>query len=96
MPTVSITSPAGSSSVPFPLQVTGTAQPSAGNKLVAMGYQIDNGGAKGLPTPQPGNWSFTLTAMDCPMVGSSYLLSVHVGDDGPGMASDSVTFIRQS
>src|SRR5262245_2234806 len=95
-PTVGITNPTGSTALSC--LATGFAQPTSGNALAGMGYQINTGpiNSFGNFPPGGGSWSFTLTANDCPTVGATYLLTVYAGDTSGHFGTASVSFRRQS
>ncbi len=95
-PTVSISTPSGNTAIPC--TASGSAQPSAGNTLSGMAYQVDGGQMNPFTNFVPGGgaWSFQLTVSDCPTVGLCYQLTVYAGDTSGNFGTDSVTFTRTS
>jgi hypothetical protein len=95
-PTVSISAPSGNTAIPS--TASGSAQPSAGNTLAGMAYQIDGGQMNPFTNFVPGGgaWSFQLTVADCMTIGQNYQLTVYAGDTSGNFASDSVNFTRTS
>ncbi len=95
-PTVSISTPSGSTAIPC--TASGTAAPSPGKTLVAMGYQINSGPIHPINnfTSGGGPWNFQLTQSDCPVIGANYLLTVYAGQDSGDFGTDAVNFTRSS
>jgi hypothetical protein len=96
-PSVGIVNPVGATVIA--VTATGFAQPTAGNSLAGMGYQINAGPIKsfgGFP-PGGGSWTFLLTTSDCPTVGIGYVLTVYAGESPSGNFNHaSVNFVRTS
>jgi hypothetical protein len=102
--TIAFTNLANGQEITVPYEVDGTITTTGGN-LIAVARQIDDGplqdisGACFPSVPQsaapanPTNFSTELSAGDCPLASTFYMLSIYCWDDGsPNVSVASVTF----
>jgi hypothetical protein len=79
-----------------PYTANGTAKVNGNPPVTSMTYQVNDGQGKSIMPGLSGftNWSFQLTAQDCPTVGTTYKITVNAWNND-GLGSD-VSHLKRS